>query len=171
MDEYECMSLCVSIWHMHTSCAVFVCYAQAHVTSTELVADVCACLCVIVAKVLCMKPVLFIEITAPCVAYCVCEGCERSSYLSSQHHSRVFIRCHSCSPNRPSRLRCLSIKMNTKHNSLCFLKTYRQDILSLLLWHTVELILWGSPAPDIYQQCCSLLLSHLLSLPQLSYTI
>lgn len=83
MDECECMSLCASIWHMQTICAVFVCYAQAHVTSSQLMADACACWCVIVAKMLCVKPELFIEITAPCGAYCVCERCEAGFHLSS----------------------------------------------------------------------------------------
>lgn len=38
-------------------------------TSSELVADASVCWCVILANMLCMKPALFIEITAPCAVF------------------------------------------------------------------------------------------------------
>lgn len=66
-----------------TESVLFVCYAQAHVTGSELVADACACWCAILANMLCVKPALFIEITAPCAACCVYEGCEVSFHFTS----------------------------------------------------------------------------------------
>lgn len=52
-------------------------------TGSELVADACACRCAILANMLCVKPALFIEITAPCAACCVYEGCEVSFHFTS----------------------------------------------------------------------------------------
>lgn len=126
MDEYECVPLCESIWHMHTICAVFARYAQAHVTGSGFVADACACWCVIVAKVLCMKPALFIEITAPCAAYCVCEGCKAGFFLLTYTRTTVgfFIRCLVLLIGQP---RSLSLEVNIQHDWLGFLKTHRQD--------------------------------------------
>lgn len=91
--------LCVRAYDTCTqSVLCFARYAQAHVTGSGFVADACACWCVIVAKVLCVKPALFIEITAPCAAYCVCEGCEAGFFFFFFTYTRTtvgfFIRCH-----------------------------------------------------------------------------
>lgn len=77
------VSVCVSIWHArNVGCVCVLCSG----TCDKLWArGWCLCLCLmcnrsqsVVHEVL----VLFIEITAPCAAYCVCEGCDASFYLS-----------------------------------------------------------------------------------------
>lgn len=53
-------------------------------------------------------------------------------------------------------------KVNIQHYWPCSLKTSKQDSLSLFLTYSG---IWGNSAPDIYQQCCAVLLSHPLSAP------
>lgn len=121
--------LCVRAYDTCTqSVLCFARYAQAHVTGSGFVADACACWCVIVAKVLCVKPALFIEITAPCAAYCVCEGCEAGFFcfflLTLAPLWDFLLGATFCWLGKP---RSLSLEVNIQHDWLGFLKTHRQD--------------------------------------------
>lgn len=116
-------------WHTHTQSVLCLCVLLRHMWQARS-----SCLCLLMCN--CRQTVvLFIDITAPCPAYCAYEGCEASSYFIGQLHS-VLVFFYQA-PALMWRLWGWIFNMPA-----CVLWTHTSSI-SLLSWHTGSSALVG----------------------------
>lgn len=128
MDEYECVPLCESIWHMHTICAVF-CALCSGTCDGLRVRGWCLCLlvCNSSQSVVREASAIYRNNSSLCRILCLRRLWSRFFFfflLTLAPLWDFLLGATFCWLGKP---RSLSLEVNIQHDWLGFLKTHRQD--------------------------------------------